>query len=807
MLLMQCFAMLAFSQYSITGTVIGKNNQPLIGANAVIKNSFNGMSTDSKGSFEFKNLKAGNYDLVISFIGYEKLEKTIEVTSNQNLKLTLTPSSFLTEEVIVAATRAKNNTPTAFSTISSEELTSRNLGQDIPYLMQLTPSFVATSDGGAGVGYTNFRIRGTDLNRINVTVDGIPYNDAESHGTFFVDVPDLAGSTENIQIQRGVGTSTNGAAAFGASINIQTNHLQKDAYAAYSTAFGSFGTFRNSVSAGTGLMNEKFTVDARLSKVSSNGYIDRASSNLKSFFVSAGYFSENTIIKANIFSGFEETYQAWNGVPSVRLNNDVAGMQQYGDHWLISEKQTLEMINSDSRTYNLYTYENEVDHYQQDHFQLHLSHKIDENLSFNTSLHYTYGRGYYENYKDDKKLADYNISTPETVGLSNHSDLVVRKWLVNDFYGLVSSLNYKNGAHDLTIGGGWNTYDGDHFGKVIWGQYLGNATTNHEWYRGTGLKKDFNMYTKYNLAITNNLNLYADLQYRHITHTIKGIDDDLRDITQEHSFNFLNPKIGLYYKPAANQELFVSFAQGHREPNRGNYVDADPSKPEPVYETLNDFESGYNFKTQNVNLGAVVYYMNYKDQLVLTGEINDVGAPIMINADKSYRAGIELMAGCQLSRTIKWQTNATISQNKIKNFTEYVDNWDTWGQEAYDLGTTDIAFSPGLTANNQLQFLVAKNLNVNFISTYVSKQFIDNTSNDNRSLDAYFVNNLEVNYNFTTKLFHEIKLHLQVNNLFNEVYESNAWVYSYMLGGERYKMDGYFPQAGTNFMFGIDFKF
>lgn len=806
-LLWQLMVVAALGQHNLKGVVTG-NGEPLPGASVVIENTFYGASAKSDGSFEFRNLKKGDYILKASFVGFETQEIAVTVPLEQKVTFQLEPVFIMTGEVLVSAIRAKDKTPVAYTNISGEEIATRNMGQDIPYLLQLTPSFVATSDAGAGVGYTNFRIRGTDLNRINVTVNGIPLNDAESHGTWFVDQPDLASSLENVQIQRGVGTSTNGAAAFGATINLQTNTLKKDPYAEYKTAGGSFNTFKNTVSTGTGLIDEKFTLDARLSKVTSDGFIDRAFSDLKSFFVSGGYYSGNTVLKANVFSGLETTYQSWNGVPSVRLNNDLEGMQRYEEHWLYSPQQSQEMINSDSRTYNLYTYENQVDYYQQDHYQLHFSHKFNPALNLNASGFYIRGKGYYENFRYDRKLENYQLQAINIGGETvERTDLIDRKWLDNHFYGLTFSLNYQKRKNDFTLGGGWNTYDGDHYGNVIWARFLGDADYNHQWYRNNGLKKDFNLFAKYNYQVAEKLNLFADLQFRRIDYSIDGIDDDLRNITQEHEFNFFNPKLGIFYEPAGNQNLYLSFATANREPNRSAYIDARPDADPPVYETLYNWELGYEYKSPAFSGSVNFYLMNYKDQLVLTGEINDVGNPIMTNVEKSYRRGIELQTGILITRNLQWMANATFSQNKIENFTEYVDNWDTWGQESFDLGTTDIAFSPNVIANSQLTYEPVKNLNFAFVSSYVGKQFIDNTASNDRSLDAYFVNNLKMDYSFPTKLFDKVVLHLMVNNLFNEEYESNAWVYSYILGGERYKMDGYFPQAGRHFMVGVDLKF
>ncbi len=791
LLLMQFIVFAGFGQIKLSGVVLG-SNEPLAGASVVLVNSMYGVSTLSNGTFEFKNLKPGDYVVKVSFIGFESAETKVNLKSDHKMTVSLNPNVVMTDEILISATLAKNKTPMAYNNVSGEEIAKQNMGQDIPYLLQLTPSFVATSDAGNGIGYTNFRIRGTDMNRINVSVNGIPLNDAESHGTWFVDQPDLASSIENVQVQRGVGTSANGAAAFGATINLQTSAFNPDAYAEYKTAFGSFNTMKNTVLAGTGLIDGKFTVDARLSKVSSDGYIDRASADLKSFYVSSGYYTGNTVLKAIVFSGYEKTDQAWNGVPSELLTTN----RTYNSAGEYTNENGIVSY-----------YENQVDDYRQDHFQLHFSHSFNQNISLNASAHYTRGSGFYENYKEDEDLADYQIP-PVSVGSETVeiSDLINQKWLDNDFYGIVYSFNYQQNKNDFTLGGGYSIYDGDRFGKVIWAQFLGNTKPNHEWYRSNGFKKDFNIFTKYNYRLTEKVSLFADLQFRNINYTIDGIDDDLRDITQEHKFNFFNPKFGVFYQPEQNQEIYLSFAIANREPNRSNYVDADPAGKQPVHETLRDWELGYNYKSSAFSFSANYYYMWYKNQLVLTGEINDVGAPIMVNVDNSFRTGIELQAGIKIAPALQWNGNTTFSINKVKDFVEYVDNWDTWGQESYDLGTTDLAFSPNVSASSRFTFSPVKKLEFSLVSSYIGKQYVDNTSNEDRALDAWFVNNLIADYTFNTKLFEKITLRLMVNNLFNEKYESNAWVYSYISEGKRTKIDGYFPQAGTHLMFGIDFK-
>ncbi len=806
-LLLQLMVVAALGQHTLRGIVTG-NGEPLPGASLVLEETFYGVSAGRDGRFEFRNLREGRYRLQASFMGYEAKTVEVEVPRQQVITVELTPAVFMTPEVLISATRAKEKTPVAYTNVSSEEIARRNMGQDIPYLLQLTPSFVVTSDAGAGIGYTKFRIRGTDMTRINVTVNGIPLNDAESHGTWFVDQPDLASSLENVQVQRGVGTSTNGAAAFGATINLQTNALREKPWAEYNTAAGSFNTLKNTVSAGTGLMKGHFTIDTRLSKISSDGFIDRSFSDLKSFYLSGGYYAENTIIRANIFSGIETTYQAWNGVPSVRLNNDIEGMQRYGEHWLYTPAQVEEMINSDARTYNLYTYGNQVDYYQQDHYQLHFSHQWRPGLNLNASGFYIRGLGYYENFKEDEDLADYQLPNI-VVGNSEieSTNLVNRKWLDNHFYGATYSLNYRRNANDLTLGGGWNRYDGHHYGNVIWAAMAGSADPNHEWYRNKGEKKDFNLFGKYSLQAAERISLFADLQYRRIDYTIDGIDDDLRNLNREHRFNFFNPKLGLFFQATDNQSLYLMYAIANREPNRTAYTDTPPGANPPVYETLYNTELGYEYRSNRLTGKVNLYVMNYRDQLVLTGQINDVGNPIMVNVEKSYRAGIELQAGVAITRNLVWTANATISRNKIDDFTEYVDNWDTGTQDAIHHGTTDIAFSPNITAGSRLAFEPVKKLNLELLTAYAGKQYIDNSANAGRQLNAWLVNDLKAGYTRPVKKIGEVTLHLMVNNLLNEMYESNGWVYSYILEGERYKMDGYFPQAGRHFLAGLDIKF
>ena len=783
-----------YGQVKVSGLVTDENGEALIGANVVFENTFLGTSTDLNGAFSFSKVVVGHYEIVVSYVGYERFSQGIEVlTAPVYLNITMVRASVLADEIIVTATRAALIDPVSQSIIKKEEIEKRNLGQDMPYILKLNPSTVVSSDAGAGVGYTSFRIRGTDHTRINVTVNGIPLNDAESQGTWWVDLPDLASSVDNIQIQRGVGTSTNGAGAFGATVNLQTFNLRKAPYAEVNSSFGSYKTFKNSILLGTGLINDRFTFDARFSKINSDGYIDRAFSDLTSYSLSGGYYGEKDILKVIYVSGKEKTYQAWNGVPGYILdtNRTYNGIGQYTD-----------------KDGNIKYYENETDNYLQNHLQVFYSREIIKKLYLNLAFHYTKGKGYYEQYKEDRKFSDYGMDDV-IVGIDTirQSDIIQQKWLDNDFYGITYSLTYKNNKWNLIFGGAWSNYHGNHFGKVIWTQVAEKGEYEYEWYRNRGLKTDFNMYSKLNYRLISSLNLFADMQIRKIWYEIDGIDDDQRIITQSHNYFFFNPKLGLNYYISENHRTFFSFSVANREPNRDNLVDADLSGQVPTFETLYDYELGYQFSSRVSKLELNFYYMDYNNQLVLTGQINDVGAPVMVNVKDSYRTGLEIAAGFQLTPKLSWELNTTFSRNKILNFTDYTDDWDTWTQRTEHLGTTDLSFSPNIIAGSSISFKVLKNLDASFISKYVSKQYIDNTSNNERILKPYFVNDLSFNYSIQPGIFKSISINVLVNNIFNSMYETNAWIYKYYYNDTEQFLDGYFPQAGVNFFMGVQFKF
>ena len=712
-----------------------------------------------------------------------------ELTDSVQITKTLT-------EVNVNALRAGEKTPITFTNISKSEIDKRNLAQDLPYIISLTPSVVTTSDAGAGIGYTSFRIRGSDPTRINVTINGIPVNDSESHGVWWVNMPDLSSSIEDIQIQRGVGTSTNGGGAFGASVNLETNRLQKKPYFLTNNTTGSYATLKNNIEFGTGLINNQFTFDGRLSKISSDGYIDRANSNLNSMYLQGTYFKNSSVIKALIFSGHERTYQAWNGVPLNYLDTN--------------------------RTFNSYTYENEVDNYNQSHYQLHYSKQISYATNFNFAIHYTHGEGYYEQEKLNENLEDYGLQniiiSDDTISIT---DLIRRKWLNNDFSGLIYSLNHKILNFNLTIGGASNIYSGQHFGNVIWSEYSSNANFNHQYYWNKSEKLDHNFYIKTNYKYNNSTNIYADLQIRKIDYTFQAPDLEGNTNTQNTYLNFFNPKFGLFHDLNETQSLYASFAIANREPNRNDYVESTLNS-RPKHETLYDTEIGYKQKGEALSLALNLYYMNYKNQLVLTGQINDVGAYTRTNIDKSYRQGIEIESIVKISNKINWIGNMTFSQNKIVDYVAYIDNWDTWGQETVKYQNTDLAFSPNLIWASIFNFNLYQNTTIDLISKYVGKQFIDNTSSEDRMLNEYLVTNLRLSYNWKNKIFSTTKVTLQVNNLLNNEYVSNAWIYRFISNesdpresdpyvnndSERgYNMAGYFPEATRNYLLALTLGF
>ncbi len=769
----------ALAQFTIGGTVRdAKTKEVLEGATIRLENQKLYGVTDEQGRFELRGIPTGKHDLLIKFLGYQELYQALNVIDNVQVELALEESVQLTDEVVVYATRANDKTPTTFTNVSSQALQKQNFGQDLPLLLNWTPSLVTTSDAGTGIGYTGLRIRGSDATRINVTINGIPYNDSESQSTYWVDIPDVASSTQSIQIQRGVGTSTNGGSAFGGSVNLQTNSLRVDPYAEIMVAGGSFNTQRYTLKAGTGLINNRWAFDGKVSKITSDGYIDRASSDLGSYYLSGGYYGKKTIIKAITFGGHEKTYQSWNGndattMKSNRTFNSAGAL--YDANWNVTDY-----------------YDNEVDDYRQDHYQLHLTQKINDYWNANVSLHYTYGRGYYEQYKQDNAFADLGLNDIVLTDTTLTSgDFIVRKWLDNKFYGTTFSFNYDKEKTSLTVGGAFNQYGhARHFGEIVWGQYSSNSQIRQHYYDGNSQKNDFNIYAKWNYEISSALNAFVDLQYRTVDYKTAGIDSDLNPYDVHDTFHFFNPKAGLSYSVSSTDILYSSYAIANREPNRTDYLDG---AVKPKSENLGNLEAGWRRNSKLYGFEVNYYLMNYTDQLVLTGKLDNVGNPIRANVGKSYRTGIELSGLIRLTEQLSWNANVTWSANRNKDYVVDETNLD-------EKKNTSIILSPNWVGGSQLTWDVWHNLKVSVLTKYVGKQYLDNTQTESLILEDYLINDLRLNYTFTPKAVKAIELSLLINNLLDVKYSSNGATYG---DGVPY----YYPQAGRNFLAMVAFRF
>ena len=708
----------------------------------------------------------------------------------QEAKDSLTTTTISLEEVSVAGLRASKDQPLSFSEITKGELKARNLGQDLPILLNFLPSVVTTSDAGGGIGYTGIRVRGSDATRVNVTINGIPYNDAESQGTFWVNLPDFASSVENIQLQRGVGTSTNGSSAFGASLNILTNTAAKEAYAQISNSVGSFGSLRHTLKFSTGLLNDKIEIAGRLASIQSNGYIDRASSDLNAYFLQGVYQEGNTLIKALVFGGHEITYQSWFGVDPMTLTNDRT-YNSAGE--IYDENGSLTGF-----------YDNQVDNYKQDHYQLHWNQRYKGNWSSSVGLNYTYGRGFYEEYNNatdlgDLRLNDVNVGNTTIASTAN----IVQKWLDNDFYVLTANIRHKGDQTDVVFGTLLSSYQGDHFGNLIWARYASNAQPKHEFYRNKGEKNEFSAFGKITHHLGDSFTAYADLQYRRVNYTARGSLDELGNIGIEDEFNFINPKMGLTFHADENTQLYASYAKAQREPNRSDYENGSP-RPE----VLNDFELGYRSSGKKTKWSANLYYMGYKDQLVLTGELDNVGAPIRQNVGNSYRLGIEAEVSIALSSQLLWQPNLSLSRNKNRSFSFQRDG------QVQNLGDTNISYSPSIIGGSNLVYAPSTQFQIGLLSKYVGEQYLGNIDADLSKLAAYFINDLNIRYAIgALGWVKAIDFSLLINNVFNSVVETNGYFFTYddswSVPNQTTTIEGvgYYPQAGINFLLGASFTF
>ena len=790
-----------WAQLTVKGTVSDKENQnPIANATVQLNGEWQTM-TNGKGQFEFNKVKKGRYRLQVSSIGYKIITMEINVDeSNSNLSFVLEPNLLFLQPVEVTAIRAGDRMPFAKTNLNKQTIEKMNTGVDLPFLLNQTPSVVVNSDAGNGIGYTGIRIRGTDATRINMTLNGIPYNDAESQGLFFVNLPDFASSVNSIQVQRGVGTSSNGAGAFGATLNLSTNEFHEQPYAEVNNGVGSFNSWRHTVKAGTGLINNHFTLDARLSFINSDGFIDRATTDLRSFYVSAAYLNKKTSLRLNVFSGKEVTYQAWNGIPEAKLNGDATALQNHYQNnagFLYKTKEdSINLFNpNNNRTYNSFLYNNQTDNYQQDHYQLFFNRELNSSWNLNTAFFLTRGRGYYEEFRKDIDLADYGLAAAE-------SDITRQLWLDNWFYGSTYSLQYKKNNDQLTFGGAYTRYKGLHYGKLIWSEVF--VPKDYKWYNLDAFKNDFSVYTKYQRRLAQRWELFADVQYRNVTYTLNGFRNN-PSLKFDNDFQFLNPKLGISYADGKGWLGFASFSVGNKEPNRDDFETS--AAQQPRHETLYDWELNLERRGSNYSWSITGYYMRYKNQLVLTGKINDVGAYARINIPESYRAGIELQGTVKPASWFNAAANLTLSRNRVLNFTEYSDDYDNGGQKETFFASAPLSFSPDVVGGATLNFIPVKNSELSFLNKYVSRQFLDNTGTKSRSIDAFFVTDMRAAYTFKTKLAKEIILSFQLNNLLDIKYEANGYTYNYIAGGQTIVENFFYPMAGRNFMMGVNVKF
>ncbi|UAM97580.1 TonB-dependent receptor [Polaribacter litorisediminis] len=762
--------------YQLSGKVIDKNKEPLPGASILVKELKKGTSADFDGNFSF-TLKKGTYTIEVSFLGYKTISEKIILSKNEEYIIQLNSDETVLDEVLVAAVRANTDIPVTFSNLSKKEIAKRNLGQDIPVLLNYMPSVVSSSDAGAGIGYTYMSVRGSNSERINVTLNGIPFNDAESHGSFWVNLGDFASSTENLQLQRGVGTSTNGSGAFGASLNILTDAVSEEAFGEISNSFGSFNTRKHTVKFSTGKINDHIEIAGRLSNISSDGYVDRAFADLKSYFLQGSYTDENTLIKAITFGGKEQTYQAWFGLTADELAED--------------------------RRQNPYTYDNETDNYEQNHYQLHWNEKLNENWSTNLGLNYTKGSGYFEQFKDGEDAADFNNL------IADGSDVIVRRWLDNDFYVVNFNTNYKKDNLNFITGISYSNYTGDHFGEVIWGSELAqNVNIRDRYYFSDAKKTDFSAFAKITFAINEKLSGYADLQGRFVGYQTEGITNDIVPIDVDRTFNFFNPKFGFTYKINPNNNLYTSFAIANREPNRNDFENGVNTP-----ETLNDFELGWRLNKESVKINTNIYYMDYTNQLVLTGALDDVGQPIRATSGNSYRLGLEIDADITFSEKFSIRPNAAFSTNKNKDFFITRDG----NTAPQPLGNTDISFSPDVIIGNMFTYMPAENLQFTFLTKYVGAQLMSNFSSaisDTDVLDSFFTSDLNAVYQINPKkIFKSITFTALINNIFNVEYVDRGYYFTFddtwSAQGVTTTVDGagYYPQATRNFLIGVTLRF
>ncbi len=757
-------------------------------AQATVGDGAFGAQADAHGRFTLAGLRAGEAHLRIALVGYRPLDTLVALTDGDNaMTFALTADEHLLRDVEVSVLRSGDRAPFAKSVMTKEDIAKVNTGVDLPYILDRQPNTVSTSDGGTGIGYTYMRIRGTDGTRTNITLNGVPFNDAESQGAFLVNLPDLATSAEDIEVQRGVGTSTNGPAAFGASVNLRTTSVKREAWGQAAVSGGSFNTQRYSVSAGTGLLQDRFSFDVRLSSITSDGYVDRASADLKSYFLQGAWMGPKRSLRFIHFRGKEVTYQAWGGVPREVIDTN--------------------------RTFNPYTYENEVDNYDQSHYQLLFDQKLGANSALNVTLFRVNGAGYFEQYREGEDLSTYGIVPAVIDGDTiTTTDIIRRRWLDNTLTGANANMEVRSGAHRLVFGGSYSDYRCDHFGEVIWARYAGDLNIRDRYYDDDADKTDANAFAKLTYAVSDEVDVFGDAQVRRVGYSFLGLDNDLENIDQTVEYTFFNPKAGLLWRMHEGGKAYASVAVGNREPNRDDLVESTP-KNRARSERLVDYELGYDRRTGRAAYGINGYFMDYTDQLVLTGELNDVGAALRVNVPRSYRAGVELSGAFQLSRRFIFKGNFAYSRSRVKDFTEFIDDWDNGGQQVFDLGERDLSFSPNIVGGGELEYRIWEggpqgNATISWLTKHVDRQYLDNTSSIDRMLDAYTVHDLRLHASFLQiRGVRTLDLSITVRNLLSELYESNGWSYAYVSGGLRQSMVGLYPQAPVNLLAGLTLRF
>lgn len=795
-------------QNSISGHIENANGESLIQASVFLVSTYHAAITDDNGDFVIEDIPDGEYTLKASYVGYKSYIEDLELNSNLKRDINLGESLLSLEGVEINSTRVKNGAAFAFSNIDKEDYEDENLGQDVPFLLRWTPSAVVTSDAGTGIGYTGIRIRGTDPTRINVTINGVPLNDSESHGVFWVNLPDFMSSVDNLQIQRGVGTSTNGPSAFGGTISMNTNKLYQNPYLHANSSLGSFNTRKLSVSLGTGLLNDKYSIDGRYSVINSDGYIDRATSYLKSWYFSATRIGDKSSLKLITFSGHERTYQSWNGAPESKVNGDNAELQNHYDRFdpPYTQSDSVNLFESD-RKYNFYEYPNQVDDYQQDHYQLHYSLFPSSKFQVKTSLHYTRGFGFFEEFKPGEEYEIYDLPQEfdDEGNVITEGDLVRRRWLDNDFFGALLNAEYKpNSILNFQFGGAISQYNGDHYGNVVTAEGITNVNLANLYYESTGDKTDANVYAKVDYRI-GKFNLFGDLQLRNINYSIEGVDDDLTQLNVNTDYSFFNPKFGLTYFLKKDHNIYASFAVANREPNRGDIISNLDGFP--VHETLYDIEVGYRLKNDKFVFEWNNFIMLYDNQLVLTGDVNNSGAFIKQNVGKSSRIGAELSFSTKLMDKLYWNVNTTISSNKIESFNEGITSYIEGVPNILNTyANTDISFSPSLIAANSLMYKLDEGFEFELSTKFVGKQFLDNTSNESRSLPGYTYSNLRIGYDWDPSFLGRVKLNGMINNVFDTKFSSNGYTYSYF-AGDVVTENFLYPQAGIHFMLGANVEF